>query len=475
MLTLQTPMSFAAAEKPLAVADDQIEPFSIHAVMPCLWYYRAIAGIGAAFNQIQPRGTYHAFSLSDPSISYPHKDDTVKMTYLGFALLGGPGLITFVVSMLLVPGPTAAKLTRPAQIWRRRLWEWNTAWMGLALSLASTLLITEGLKNVAGRPRPHLLAVCQPDTSPESIARWRVGGLGELPLDSAVPILVTWEICTTKNMSDLDNAFSSWPSGHSSTSWAGFLYLTLFLYAKLGVQIPFLPSSSFPRRFAPTFTAGDRSALPPRNHAAAPPLYLVLLASVPIGAAFYVSVSRWFDYRHHATDILSGSLIGIVCAWCSFRLYHMPIQSGCGWAWGTRSKERAFWKGVGRLNYVRETLDDDVEGGVPLVPLGDKSRRHNGAVPISLFLKGFGAPGGRAVATKPTPPERGSFPLDHDAECKQFISSYLRCIKEQSGTNDTQCRLLAKNYLNCRMEKGLMAKDEWKNLGLELEREEQKG
>ena len=90
-------------------------------------------------------------------------------------------------------------------------------------------------------------------------------------------------------------------------------------------------------------------------------------------------------------------------------------------------------------------------------------------------MSGFGAPGGRAVTYKPTPPERGSFPLDHDAECKQFISSYLRCLKEQRGKNDGECRTLAKSYLNCRMEKGLMAKDEWKNLGLEMESGNDKG
>ncbi|KEF57195.1 uncharacterized protein A1O9_07385 [Exophiala aquamarina CBS 119918] len=84
-------------------------------------------------------------------------------------------------------------------------------------------------------------------------------------------------------------------------------------------------------------------------------------------------------------------------------------------------------------------------------------------------MSGFGAPGGRAVNVKPSPPERGSFPLDHDAECKYIISSYLRCLRRQNppGRNTDECRLLAKEYLGCRMEKGLMAKDEWKNLGLE--------
>ncbi|OAL37312.1 hypothetical protein AYO20_03488 [Fonsecaea nubica] len=85
-------------------------------------------------------------------------------------------------------------------------------------------------------------------------------------------------------------------------------------------------------------------------------------------------------------------------------------------------------------------------------------------------MSGFGAPGGGAANYKPTPPERGSFPLDHDAECKHVISSYLRCLRKQNppGRNNEECRLLAKEYLGCRMEKGLMAKDEWTNLGLEF-------
>ena len=90
---------------------------------------------------------------------------------------------------------------------------------------------------------------------------------------------------------------------------------------------------------------------------------------------------------------------------------------------------------------------------------------------IHEAMSGFGAPGGRAISSKPTPPEKGSFPLDHDAECKHLISTYLRCLKSQSppGKNNEECRHLAKSYLACRMEKGLMAPDEWKNLGLAFE------
>ncbi|KAF2145551.1 uncharacterized protein K452DRAFT_205449, partial [Aplosporella prunicola CBS 121167] len=77
----------------------------------------------------------------------------------------------------------------------------------------------------------------------------------------------------------------------------------------------------------------------------------------------------------------------------------------------------------------------------------------------------FGSPGGRTTVQKPIPPERGSFPLDHEGECKPIMAQYLRCLRQHRGTNDPECRLLSKSYLKCRMERNLMAPDEMKNLG----------
>ncbi|KAK4209055.1 hypothetical protein QBC37DRAFT_59821 [Rhypophila decipiens] len=80
----------------------------------------------------------------------------------------------------------------------------------------------------------------------------------------------------------------------------------------------------------------------------------------------------------------------------------------------------------------------------------------------------FGSPGALPT-TKPTPPQRGSFPLDHDGECKHVMATYLNCIKKVKGVNEDQCRQLAKSYLSCRMERNLMAKDDFKNLGFKEE------
>ncbi|KAK4457886.1 hypothetical protein QBC42DRAFT_30917 [Cladorrhinum samala] len=76
----------------------------------------------------------------------------------------------------------------------------------------------------------------------------------------------------------------------------------------------------------------------------------------------------------------------------------------------------------------------------------------------------FGSPG-TLPTTKPTPPQRGSFPLDHDGECKHVMMTYLNCIKKVKGVNEDECRSLAKSYLSCRMDHNLMAKDDFKNLG----------
>ena len=91
--------------------------------------------------------TKRPFSLQDPSISYPYREDTVSVSVLIIVVLVAPGIITALISLLVVPGPTATKSTSKALIWRRKIWEWNAAWMGLALSLASAVCVTEGLKD----------------------------------------------------------------------------------------------------------------------------------------------------------------------------------------------------------------------------------------------------------------------------------------------------------------------------------------
>lgn len=80
------------------------------------------------------------------------------------------------------------------------------------------------------------------------------------------------------------------------------------------------------------------------------------------------------------------------------------------------------------------------------------------------------------------PPQRGIFPLDHDAECKPAmdvsfrvehrivcvsrshvfepsIQKYLDCLNESRDVH-YKCRELSKEYLQCRMDKQLMAQED---------------
>lgn len=343
--------------------------------------YRAIAGVGGAFNKLHSTNK-RPFALQDPSISYPYKPDTVTFGVLLIVALVAPAVITLVAALLFIPGGGTPKGTPQALIWRRKLWEWNTAWMGLALALASAFMITEGLKDLAGKPRPHMLAACRPNL--DNIGQYQVGGIGTT-LNGAVPVMVDYHICQETDAQQLRNMFASWPSGHSSFSWAGLLYLTLWVSSKFAVTIPYLHPSFMASngRRVPTFgppqplkgglvdshdsentefenrntdisNVFKNSGNPPRNQAAAPPVYLLILAFVPIGTAAFIAVSRWFDFHHHGFDIISGSLLGIFTAWFSFRYYHLPINRGAGWSWGARTRSRAYWLGVGRDTYVGE-------------------------------------------------------------------------------------------------------------------------
>jgi hypothetical protein len=183
----------------------------------------------------------------------------------------------------------------------------------------------------------------------------------------------------------MDDGFRSFPSGHSSFSAAGLIYLSLFLASKLAITYPFLaPSqwsadtsrfSAFPSRAEKlqnrqVQNSSDKTAsssevdpylnssghndaiIAARNQAAAPPIYLLVFVVIPFFASIYIASTRWSDFRHHGFDILFGYFIGTVSAIVAFRFYHLPLSQGAGWSWGPRSRDRSFWSGVGVGSYV---------------------------------------------------------------------------------------------------------------------------
>ncbi|KAE8138396.1 phosphatidic acid phosphatase type 2/haloperoxidase [Aspergillus pseudotamarii] len=291
-----------------------------------------IALIGYGFHKVTPN--HRPFTLTDPSISFPYTThETVSTAVLVVVGLIIPAVIIVLVTLVIMPG---------VWNWRVKIWEWNAGWLGLALAVAGAFMATEGLKDLYGRPRPDLLARCDPDLG--NIGAYVVGGLGGKV--EGAPRVVSWEICRNTGKELVVDGFVSFPSGHSSFAFAGLTYLSLWLCAKLSIGFPYLAHSPFGQ----DLRGQKRETI--RNLGAAPPVLLVILAFVPMAVAFFISASRWFDFRHHGFDIIFGSVMGMVFAWGAFRLYHLPIMRGGGWAWGVRSRRHAFFKGVGLPSHI---------------------------------------------------------------------------------------------------------------------------
>ncbi|KAK5115938.1 hypothetical protein LTR62_000394 [Meristemomyces frigidus] len=354
----------------------------------------AIAAIGGGLNFVSP--THRPFSLLDLSISYPLITESISTLTLVLVSLIAPAIIVLLVVGLFVPGRAFtrnSKLSRK-EVLRLKLWEWEKGWAGLALSVAIAFFITQGMKNLFGKPRPDFLSRCAPDLA--NVAAHVVGGYGQDV--SSRWTLVNSGICTQGDKAVLDDGFRSFPSGHSSFSWSGLLYLSLFLCSKFSIAIPYLPISPAgpesiqprPRMRLPVLEPrgssggeGDeeaqlklpghdqeQQALSARNTpahpanirclAASPPNYLIIIAFIPIAVAIYISSTRYAQYYHHGFDILSGAFIGILAAVFGFRWYHAPLSRGQGWAYGARSDERAFGVGVGTRGYVCDEVDEAV-------------------------------------------------------------------------------------------------------------------
>lgn len=157
--------------------------------------------------------------------------------------------------------------------------------VSFAISVTVTGFITDFLKNFIGRLRPDFLDRCRP----------REGTPTDVYVDSSV--------CTNTDLKVIHDGFKSIPSGHTSMAFACFYFLSLWLAGQFGV---FSHSSRF-------LALGNTIK--------------ALLCLGPILFASYVALSRTEDYRHRGSDIIAGTLIGVIVAWISYRLFFPPLAS----------------------------------------------------------------------------------------------------------------------------------------------------
>ncbi|KAI9847431.1 MAG: hypothetical protein M1838_000874 [Thelocarpon superellum] len=234
---------------------------------------------------------HQPFSLNNYTLQYPfavHERVTTGMLY-SFSILI-PGIIIVVYTLAIdglfsrgSPGGSLGSegyLRNGSYSLGARIWELHSGILGLALSWAVSVVITQSLKVATGKPRPDLISRCLP----------RAGSA-----DPPVFGLSNTSICTQTDNDILKDGFRSFPSGHSSTAFAGLFYLSLFLGARIHVL--------------------DRRGQ----------VWKVLIFLLPILGAALIADSRIMDARHHGFDVLSGSALGIVSAWAGYRQYFPPI------------------------------------------------------------------------------------------------------------------------------------------------------
>lgn len=82
-----------------------------------------------------------------------------------------------------------------------------------------------------------------------------------------------------------------------------------------------------------------------------------MIVMVPTLGAGLIAISRIMDARHHAFDVITGSLLGVICGWAGYRQFFPQLSDH-------RSKGRAYpirkW-GTEPLARTESTPSDEVK------------------------------------------------------------------------------------------------------------------
>jgi len=211
-------------------------------------------------------GFKREFSIDDPTLRFPYATHERVPTFALYMIsFVAPLVLQFLINLLTL----------------RSVWDAHNSALGLFFSLSLAGSITQFVKITVGRPRPDVISRCMPHSG---IANPEYG-------------LVSAAICTQTNLSIMQDGWRSFPSGHSSLSFAGLGFLAFYLAGKLHL-------------------------FDERGHT--PKAWLAL---TPLSGAALVAISRTMDYRHHWQDVLIGSALGLTTAYFSYRQYYPSLTS----------------------------------------------------------------------------------------------------------------------------------------------------
>lgn len=131
----------------------------------------------------------------------------------------------------------------------------------------------------------YLAEVCQPAV-PTSGAQTG-NGLDNIMYDKSV---------CTGDQSEINDSLESMPSGHTTAAFAGFVYLYLYLNAKLKVFANYHPA-----------------------------MWKLIVTYMPILGAVLIGGALTIDEYHNWYDVLAGAIIGTVFAFSAYRMVYASV------------------------------------------------------------------------------------------------------------------------------------------------------
>lgn len=216
------------------------------------------------------------FFCDDESIRYPFHDNTVTPVVLGVIIAVPPIAVLSLGEYARQHNRGRLNESRTILGLSMPLWISNCLqqFIYFVFGLLLTFDATEVGKYTIGRLRPHFMAVCQP--------QFNDGSTCSDSFNQHRYVENYFCLGTDFTVQDVRQGRLSFPSGHSSLAFYSMVYVSLYLQKRLTWK-----RSSLTRHFIQ--------------------FSLIMIA-------WFTALSRVMDNWHHWSDVLAGSLIGIIGA-----------------------------------------------------------------------------------------------------------------------------------------------------------------
>ena len=222
------------------------------------------------------------------SRSFAVTDESGRVVYPEFALPLRSEIVPAWLSILLGPVvPVVCILVLQMRVCS--FWDANNAIFGVLYSLTNSVVFQMTVKWLIGGLRPHFLDVCKPDLSLAKTGKSRYNAAGYKEM------YYTRDVCTGDYW-QINDSLTSFPSGHTTAAFAGFVFLSLYMNGKFKI---------FANRHSP--------------------LWKLTMFNTPLLCATLIGGALTIDAFHNWYDIVAGAIIGTFMAFTSYRMTYAAV------------------------------------------------------------------------------------------------------------------------------------------------------